>query len=330
MSEPHSASSTSHCRSGPPPGSYERRRRRQRPRRPAGLLLPLAPGHRPRRHLRRPRPRRHVPALPVLPAPPVLDQAACPAGARLARVRTLRLEQPGGLRAGAPRHHGLAHGRLLRVPVAGRDGRGHPALRRAHRPARALRDDLAGHQPRRRRLRPAHLRRSSIAARVVIFAVGIAEPLLPETPGIEHAAHYVQTRDAASYAGKRLFIIGKQNSGFELASGLLQWASPIILASPRPAQLSVNLHSLGGVRARYIQPWEDAALGGGVFILDAAIERIERRSSGLAGAHPAHGHLGALRGRGGRGHRRDRLPRAPPGPPGRRRQRSSAAAGCRP
>ena len=85
-----------------------------------------------------------------------------------------------------------------------------------------------------------------------------------------------------AYAGKRLFIIGKQNSGFELASGLLQWASPIILASPRPAQLSVNLHSLGGVRARYIQPWEDAALGGGVFILDAAIERIERRATGLA------------------------------------------------
>ena len=118
--------------------------------------------------------------------------------------------------------------------------------------------------------------------RVVIFAVGVAEPLLPETPGIEHASHYVDTRDAASHAGKRLFIIGKQNSGFELASGLLHWASPIILASPRPAQLSVNLHSLGGVRARYIQPWEDAALGGGVFILDASIERIERHAAGLA------------------------------------------------
>jgi thioredoxin reductase len=123
--------------------------------------------------------------------------------------------------------------------------------------------------------------RGEYRARVIVFAVGVAEPLLPETPGIELAAHYVQTREATSYAGKRLFIIGKQNSGFELASGLLQWASPIILASPRPAQLSVNLHSLGGVRARYIQPWEDAVLGGGVFILDAGIERIERREQAL-------------------------------------------------
>ncbi len=119
--------------------------------------------------------------------------------------------------------------------------------------------------------------------RVPVFAVGVAQPSLPQdVPGIEHAAHYVDTRDAASYAGKRLFILGKANSGFELASGLLQWASPIILASPRPARLSVNLHSLDGVRARYLQPWEDAALGGGVFVLDAATERIEQRASGLA------------------------------------------------
>ncbi|MFV2062467.1 MAG: NAD(P)-binding domain-containing protein [Chloroflexota bacterium] len=119
--------------------------------------------------------------------------------------------------------------------------------------------------------------------RVPIFAVGAAEPLLPShTPGIEHAVHYVDTREAETYAGKRLFIVGKANSGFELASGLLQWASPIILASPRSANLSVNLHSLAGVRARYLQPWEDAILGGGVYILDASIERIERHADGIA------------------------------------------------
>ena len=116
-----------------------------------------------------------------------------------------------------------------------------------------------------------------------IFAVGVAEPCLPDdVPGIEHIAHYVDTREAATYAGKRLFIVGKQNSGFELASGLLQWANPIILASPRPAQLSVNTHSLAGIRARYVQPWEDANLGGGVFILDASIERYERHAGGIA------------------------------------------------
>jgi hypothetical protein len=95
-------------------------------------------------------------------------------------------------------------------------------------------------------------------------------------------AHYVDTREAASYAGKRLFIVGKQNSGFELATGLLPWAQRIVLASPRPAKLSVNTHSLLGVRARYVQPFEDEVLGGGVFILNASIDRVERFGGGFA------------------------------------------------
>jgi len=111
---------------------------------------------------------------------------------------------------------------------------------------------------------------------VAIFAVGVAHPFTPDTPGFEHVAHYVDTRPASTYAGKRLFIVGKENSGFELATGLLQWAQRIVLASPRPAKLSVNSHSLAGVRARYVPPFEDEMLGGGVFILNASISRIER------------------------------------------------------
>jgi thioredoxin reductase len=119
-------------------------------------------------------------------------------------------------------------------------------------------------------------------AGTLIFAIGVAEPWAPPTPGMEHGAHYVDTREASTYQGKRLFIIGKQNSGFELASGLLHQASRIILASPRPATLSVNTHSLAGVRARYVQPWEDSNLGGGCFIVNATIERIERHADGIS------------------------------------------------
>jgi thioredoxin reductase len=117
--------------------------------------------------------------------------------------------------------------------------------------------------------------------RFAIFAVGVAEPYSPSTPGIELAVHYADTRDAPSYAGKRLFIIGKQNSGFELASGLLQWASRISLSSPSPAKTSIETRSLVGVRARYVQPFEDSALGGGVDILAASLKAISRGSGGL-------------------------------------------------
>ena len=115
---------------------------------------------------------------------------------------------------------------------------------------------------------------------VLVLAVGIAEPYTPQTPGIELAAHYAQTRPAETYADKRVFIIGKQNSGFELASGLLPWARRIVVASPSPAKLSVNTRSLVGIRARYVQPFEDHVLGGGVTVLDASIEEIARVAGG--------------------------------------------------
>jgi len=115
----------------------------------------------------------------------------------------------------------------------------------------------------------------------MILAVGVAEPHSPSTPGIELSVHYADTRDAPSYAGKRLFILGKQNSGFELASGLLQWASRISLSSPSPAKTSIETRSLVGVRARYVQPFEDSALGGGVDILSASIKAISQGATGL-------------------------------------------------
>jgi thioredoxin reductase len=117
-------------------------------------------------------------------------------------------------------------------------------------------------------------------AGVVVFAVGVAEPFTPAFPGRELVAHYADTRAAETYAGRRLFIIGKQNSGFELASGLVQWAPQIVLASPSPAKTSIETHSLVGVRARYVQPFEDHALGFGISILDASIKGVERRDDG--------------------------------------------------
>ncbi len=115
---------------------------------------------------------------------------------------------------------------------------------------------------------------------VAVFATGMTEPWKPDIPGLEAVPHYVDCQAAAHFAGKRVFIIGKRNSGFELADGLLPQARQIVLGSPRPARLSVFTHSTSGARARYIQPYEDHVLAGGTLVLDAAIERVERSGSG--------------------------------------------------
>lgn len=116
---------------------------------------------------------------------------------------------------------------------------------------------------------------------IVVFAIGVSRPYKPaDIPGIEDVPHYMDVKKAEDYAGKTVFIIGKHNSGFEIASGLLPHAKQLYVASPSPAKLSIQAHTTDSARAAYFQPYEDSVFGGGTFVLDAAIERVERVSDG--------------------------------------------------
>ncbi|MFN2526275.1 MAG: NAD(P)-binding domain-containing protein [Actinomycetota bacterium] len=112
--------------------------------------------------------------------------------------------------------------------------------------------------------------------KIPLFAIGMAEPWKPPVDGLDAVPHYAETKKPQEYTDKRVFIVGKRNSGFELADGLLPWARQIILASPSPPVISVVNRTVAAARARYMQPYEDHILGGGNFVLDAAIERISR------------------------------------------------------
>ena len=114
--------------------------------------------------------------------------------------------------------------------------------------------------------------------RAAVFALGVTDPWKSDIPGIGNVAHYAEApADKARYAGKSLLVIGKRNSAFELADGLAPWARKITLVSPRPVKTSVL--ALASVRVRYMQPLEVHQYGGrgGIFALDASVERIERR-----------------------------------------------------
>jgi thioredoxin reductase len=116
--------------------------------------------------------------------------------------------------------------------------------------------------------------------RAAIFAVGVTEPWRAPIPGIEHAAHYVDTGEPERYADRRVFIVGKRNSGFEVAQGILPWARSLILGSPRPVQ--TDALALSALRVRYLHPYDEYARGGpGTYVLDVTIERIEPSANGL-------------------------------------------------
>ncbi len=116
--------------------------------------------------------------------------------------------------------------------------------------------------------------------RAVVFAVGVTEAWKPGVPGLELAPHYVETRRPHEYQGRRVAIIGKRNSGFEIANGLLPWAREVVLLSPRPVETARLARAV--VRTRYLQPYDEYVRGvGGAFVLDASIERVERHAGGF-------------------------------------------------
>jgi thioredoxin reductase len=116
--------------------------------------------------------------------------------------------------------------------------------------------------------------------RFAVFAVGVTEPWLPSIAGAELGAHYVDTRPPEWYRDRRVVIIGKRNSGFEIGNGLLPWARELVLVSPRPVQIDVLPYS--PLRLRYLQPYEEYVRGGaGTFVVDAAIMGIERSNGAL-------------------------------------------------
>jgi thioredoxin reductase len=115
--------------------------------------------------------------------------------------------------------------------------------------------------------------------RVCVFAIGVTEPWLAPIPGIEAAPHYVAAKDPEEYEGKSVFIVGKRNSGFELAQGLLPWARHIVLGSPRPVDTAMLAFS--PLSIRYLSPYTEHVRGGsGSYVLDAAIESVERNAGG--------------------------------------------------
>jgi thioredoxin reductase len=119
------------------------------------------------------------------------------------------------------------------------------------------------------------------AAKLLIFAIGVTDPWAPRVTGGQFLTHYIDLKKPKDYAGRRVFIIGKRNSAFETANGLLPWASRIIMASPSPVRFSIVARHPSAARAVYMQPYEDYVLGGGNYVLDGVPERVEKRALGF-------------------------------------------------
>jgi thioredoxin reductase len=115
--------------------------------------------------------------------------------------------------------------------------------------------------------------------RALVLAVGMTTPWKAPLPGGQHVPHYVDVGEPRAYEGRSVVVLGKRNSAFEIAHGLLPWARRVTLVSPQPVRTQVLASS--SVHVRYFEPLEDAAHGSGTRVLDAAVERVERTGEGF-------------------------------------------------
>ncbi len=133
----------------------------------------------------------------------------------------------------------------------------------------------------------------TFSARHVVIATGLKKPYLPPIPGIELTENYVDvTIDPHDFENQSVLVIGKGNSGFETADHLLETASVIHIASPTPVAMAWKTHFVGNLRAVNNNFLDTYQLKSQNAVIDATIERIERRDDGTFAVVFDYAHAG--------------------------------------
>lgn len=119
-------------------------------------------------------------------------------------------------------------------------------------------------------------------AKRVIVASGMFKTYYPEIKGIELCDRYKDCSvDSKDYRNKRVLIIGKGNSGFEIADYLINVASLIHIVSPSPIRMAWDSHFVGDLRAVNNNILDTYQLKSQNAIVDAQISKIEKKGDKL-------------------------------------------------
>jgi len=130
----------------------------------------------------------------------------------------------------------------------------------------------------------------------LIVATGTHLPYIPNVPGIELAEHYTEfTLDEDYYKDKRVLILGKGNSAFEMADYLTETAQTIHICSPQSVEFAWKTHYIANLRAINTNFIDTYVLKQQNSILDADIDLIERDGDEYL-VHLTFTHAGGQRG----------------------------------
>ncbi|HEY1351302.1 MAG TPA: NAD(P)-binding domain-containing protein [Ktedonobacteraceae bacterium] len=125
----------------------------------------------------------------------------------------------------------------------------------------------------------------------VIVATGLGHvPHFPPIAGIELGEHYQHYAiEPKQYQDQRVLIIGKGNAAFETANMLIASARVIHICSPNSVKWAWETHFMGHVRTINAEFLDTFYLKGQNAMLDAHVEKLERRPEGIV-AHITYTH----------------------------------------
>ena len=249
---------------------------------------------------------RDVPPLPRLRAADHLDEAGRAVRARHARVRVVRPQQPARRRSPSTAHSYPSSwtGRPACPPV--------PRWRRAsgafaERTGLEIRYGCRWEGTRREDDGLVLVTSDGeYRCRAAVFAVGVTEPWKAPIPGVEEALHYAETGEPSRYEDSA----SSSSASATRASRSRAVCCPGRPSSswPRRARSSTRSSGARWFARRYLEPLDEYSRGGaGAFVVDVAIERIERTGERLPDPDARHDLAGGARVRGRAGARRDRL-----------------------
>ncbi|EDP94255.1 NAD(P)-binding domain-containing protein [Kordia algicida OT-1] len=114
----------------------------------------------------------------------------------------------------------------------------------------------------------------------LIVATGWVAPYIPNISGIEHGVHYMDMKlDKEIYQNKRVLIVGKGNSAFEIAEDLVDTTAITHICSSQTIKMAWNTHYVGDVRAVNNNFLDTYHLKSQNAILDADINSIKEEDN---------------------------------------------------
>ncbi len=123
---------------------------------------------------------------------------------------------------------------------------------------------------------------TTTTAAQLIVATGVRRPYIPPIPGIDLCENYTDVNvDPETFINQRVLILGKGNSGFEMAELLTETTALIHVCSPNPIKMAWATHHVGHLRAvnnNFLDTYQLKTQNG---VLDATVRRIERRDGKL-------------------------------------------------